>query len=186
MPTHSTMSCRALALVLLALSAPTALGITYTYTAILSGANEAPPNASPGAGSVTVTFNDATKILTIVTGFNGLLGTTMAAHIHAATALPLTGTAGIAVTTPNLPGFPLGITSGSYSQSLDLTNSPSWNPAFITANGGTTAGAITALLSALAQGKAYFNIHTTVVPGGEIRGFLTGEGQAGQPVAPGC
>jgi hypothetical protein len=49
----------------------------------------------------------------------------------------------------------------------------SYNPAYVTANGGTTASAEAALAAAMAAGEAYLNIHTTVVPGGEIRGFLT-------------
>jgi hypothetical protein len=48
----------------------------------------------------------------------------------------------------------------------------SWNPAYVTANGGTTAGAESAFAAAAAADEAYLNIHTTVVPGGEIRGFL--------------
>ena len=54
-----------------------------------------------------------------------------------------------------------------------MTLASSWNPAFITSNGGTTAGAEAVLATALADGTAYFNIHTTFRPGGEIRGFLT-------------
>jgi len=55
---------------------------------------------------------------------------------------------------------------------LDLTLPSSYSSAFLTANGGTTASAEAALLAGLAAGQAYLNIHTTVVPGGEIRGFL--------------
>jgi hypothetical protein len=105
--------------------------------------------------------------------FQGLEGTTTASHIHTPTAAPGTGTAGIATTTPTFANFPLGVTFGTYTNTLDLTLSSSYNPAFITANGGTTAGAEAALLAGLQAGEAYLNIHSTVVPGGEIRGFLT-------------
>ncbi|MEF8755446.1 MAG: CHRD domain-containing protein [Accumulibacter sp.] len=37
--------------------------------------------------------------------------------------------------------------------------------------GGTLAGARTALLAGLDAGTAYFNIHTSAFPGGEIRAF---------------
>jgi hypothetical protein len=47
-----------------------------------------------------------------------------------------------------------------------------WNPAFITAHGGTPASAETALLAGLAANEAYLNIHSNTHPGGEIRGFL--------------
>jgi hypothetical protein len=55
---------------------------------------------------------------------------------------------------------------------LDLLLSSSYNPAYITANGGTPASAETALLSAISSGRAYLNIHTSTFGGGEIRGFL--------------
>ena len=99
-------------------------------------------------------------------------GNTTACHIHAPTAVALTGTAGVATTTPFFAGFPIGVTAGLYNNTLDLTLSTSYNPSYITANGGTTATASAALLAAIAAGRSYFNVHTTVVPGGEIRGFL--------------
>ena len=63
--------------------------------------------------------------------------------------------------------------AGTYDKVLDLTLASSYNPAYVTANGGTTAGAEAALAQALADGKSYWNIHTSQFPGGEIRGFLT-------------
>jgi hypothetical protein len=53
-----------------------------------------------------------------------------------------------------------------------MTQASSYNPAFVTANGGTTAGAEAALFSAMVAGESYLNIHTSQFPGGEIRGFL--------------
>jgi CHRD domain-containing protein/PEP-CTERM motif-containing protein len=113
--------------------------------------------------------------LRIEADFSALIGTTTAAHIHATTLTPLTGTAGVATQTPSFEGFPLGVTSGIYDHTFDLTLASTYNPAFITANGGTISGASNALIFALEQGKAYFNIHTTYYPGGEIRGFLVPE-----------
>jgi CHRD domain/PEP-CTERM motif len=55
---------------------------------------------------------------------------------------------------------------------FDLTLASSWNPAFIAANGGTTASAEAALFMGMIEGRAYLNIHTSMFPGGEIRGFL--------------
>ena len=81
-------------------------------------------------------------------------------------------TAGVATTTPTFAGFPLGVTSGSYSNVLDLTQSSRLDPAYVRASGGTNALAEAALFAAMNAGEAYWNIHTTVVPGGEIRGFL--------------
>jgi hypothetical protein len=52
---------------------------------------------------------------------------------------------------------------------LDLS---SYNPAFVSANGGTAASAEAALFAGIMAGHAYLNIHTTTFPGGEIEGFL--------------
>jgi hypothetical protein len=55
---------------------------------------------------------------------------------------------------------------------FDMTMAASYNPAFLTASGGTPALAFAALLGGMNDGKTYVNIHTTTFPGGEIRGFL--------------
>src|SRR5579863_4364170 len=144
----------------------------FIFDANLSGPNESPPNASPGTGFAQVTFDNTANTMEVNVSFSGLLGTTTASHIHAATASPGTGTAGVATTTPTFTGFPLGVTSGTYDHTFDMTLSSSYNSSFITANGGTTASAETALLNDMLLGESYLNIHTTVVPGGEIRGFL--------------
>ena len=150
-----------------------ARGATFEYTAILSGPSESPPNASPGTGFADVKYDDLANTLLVNVTFSGLIGTTTASHIHADTTVAGTGTAPVATTTPTFAGFPLGVTSGTYNNTLNLTLPTSYNPAYVTAHGGNAAGAEAALVSALAGGKAYFNIHTSVFPGGEIRGFLT-------------
>ena len=81
--------------------------------------------------------------------------------------------AGVATQVPSFTGFPTGVTSGTFSQTLDLTLASSWNASFITTHGGTPASAEAALVGGLAAGEAYFNIHTMQFPGGEIEGFLT-------------
>ena len=142
------------------------------YQTTLTGPNESPANASPGTGTGEVTIDNVAHTMRVQAAFSGLTGTTTASHIHAATALPGTGTAGVATTTPTFTGFPLGVTSGIYDHTFDLTLASSYNPSFVTANGGTTAGAEAALLAAIAADKAYLNIHSTTFGGGEIRGFL--------------
>lgn len=164
-------------LVLLVLSwTPTALAVVQSYNAVLSGPNEFPANASPGTGFATVDYDDTAHLLTIGVSFSGLTGTTTASHIHAPTTAPFFQNAGVATTTPYFAGFPIGVTSGTYNNVLDLTMSSSWNPSYVTnQGGGTNAGAEAALAAAMAAGKAYFNIHTSTFGGGEIRGFLIPE-----------
>jgi hypothetical protein len=64
------------------------------------------------------------------------------------------------------------VTSGSYSMIFDMTQTSTWNPAFISANGNTPAGAEAALVAGAAAGRVYLNIHSSFALGGEIRGFL--------------
>jgi hypothetical protein len=142
------------------------------FTANLDGPSESPPNASPGIGFAEVTWDTTAHTMRVEATFSGLLGTTTQAHIHAATAAPLTGTAGVATQVPSFAGFPLGVSSGSMDTTFDLTVASSFNPTFVTNNGGTLASAEAALFNALASGRAYFNIHSSVFGGGEIRGFL--------------
>jgi hypothetical protein len=145
---------------------------TITYGATLSGSAESPPNASPGTGTALVQIDPLAHTMRVQVFFSGLSAPSFASHIHAATAFPGTGNAGVATQTPSFNGFPQG-TSGSYDNTFDMTLSSSFNPMFVTSHGGTAASAEAALFAALAADEAYLNIHTANFPGGEIRGFLT-------------
>ena len=178
---HSVTTCIRASFFALALSSASAASATITvYTTTLSGPAEAPPNSSPGTGSATVTIDDVLNTMRVQITFSDLVATTAAgapsgttaAHIHAPTPTPFTGTAGVATTLPTFPGFPLGVRSGSYDTLFDLLTASTYNTNYINANGGTVAGARAAFLAALASGTSYVNIHTNAFPGGEIRGFL--------------
>jgi CHRD domain/PEP-CTERM motif len=145
--------------------------VTINYIANLAGSNENPANGSPGTGFADVVYNDIAHTLILNVTFSDLIAPVTASHIHSAA--PPNVNAGVATTVPTFPGFPLGVTSGSYSNTFDMTASASWNPAYVTAHGGTTASAEVDLAASLAAGMAYFNIHTEQFPGGEIRGQLT-------------
>lgn len=142
------------------------------YTAVLSGPNEEPPNDSPGSGMATVTIDLDQKTMRVQENFDGLVANVIASHIHCCTVEPGAGIAGVATTTPTFTNFPSGATSGIYDHVFDMTNASSYNGAFITANGGTVDGAFNALVDGLNSAHAYANIHSTMFPGGEIRGFL--------------
>lgn len=157
---------------LITLLAPRGEVAAQQWIAHLSGAAEAPPNASAGTGVMRFTLESPT-VLRIQGTFSGLTGTTMNAHIHCCTAAALTGTAGVATTTPNFPGFPSGVTSGSFDYYMDLTLASSFNTPFMNAHGATPLGAWAALEQSFDNGNAYFNVHTSTFPGGEIRGFIT-------------
>jgi hypothetical protein len=149
--------------------------VPITLHAVLSGANEAPPNGSPATGLAIVTYDDIAHTLAIDVTFAGLTAANTAAHIHCCTTVPLSGTAGVATTTPTFVGFPAG-TAGVFSTILDLTLATSYRAGFITnEGGGTIPGAEAALAAGLLSYRTYFNIHTSTFPGGEIRGFLVPE-----------
>ena len=120
----------------------------YTTDILLEGLQEVPPNASPGTGTASVTFDDLTGLLSINGGlFSGLLGTTVAAHVH--------GYSGPGVSAPVIIPLTsdLGVTAGSFSGSglVPLANVPD-----------------------VLAGLTYVNVHSTVFPGGEIRGQIVG------------
>jgi hypothetical protein len=144
---------------------------TITFIANLNGATEIPANPSPGTGFSTVIVDNVANTMLVSIQFSGLVSPTTASHIHCCTSAPLTGTAGVATTTPTFPNFPLGVTSGTYQQMFDLTSAATYNPAFVAANGSVSA-AEAALLAAMSTGETYVNIHTVTSPGGEIEGFL--------------
>jgi len=140
------------------------------FTTTLTGSQEVPPSGSAGTGSALVTLDTATNLLTVNVSFAGLGSPTIASHIHCC-ALPGTN-AMVATAVPTFPGFPLGVTTGTYLNTFDLTVASTYNPAFITAHGGTVAGAMAAFIAGLNSGQTYLNIHTSQFPGGEIRGQL--------------
>lgn len=151
-------------------AAPAAQAAIITYESAL-----APEIAgSSGSGNVTVTYDSLAHTLGIDANWSGLTGPTTVAHIHCCTATPGAGTVAVAVTPGTLPGFPAGVTAGSYTLSLlDLTLASTYTTGFInTFAGGIADDAEEALIAGIEDGRAYFNIHTSFAPGGEIRGFL--------------
>jgi hypothetical protein len=135
---------------------------------------EGGPTAT-GTGSATVIIDTSLMTMSVSATWSGTSGTSTAAHIHCCTALPGVGNAGVATQVPSFSGFPLGVTGGSYSKSFDMSLAASWNPAYVTANGGTTTSAFAAFVAGLETDHGYFNIHTNTFPGGEIRAWLVPE-----------
>jgi hypothetical protein len=118
------------------------LAETVTMKANLASSAEVPPNDSTGTGTVTITFDTASKKLTWQGTYSGLSGPPTAAHFHgpaeagknAGVAVPITGAG-----------------SSPFQGSADLTD---------------------AQAADLMGGKWYVNVHTEKSKGGEIRGQL--------------
>jgi hypothetical protein len=155
----------------LALAAVAANATPIKFAASLSGANEAPPNASAGTGLAIITMDDDANTMRVQVSFSGLTGTTTMSHVHCCTAVPHTGTVSVATELPSFTGFPIGVTSGSYDHTFDTSLAATWNPSFLSGAGGTPELAEDKFIAGLLAGTAYLNIHTTFVPAGEIRGF---------------
>jgi len=166
-----------LVLVAVSLAAPHAKA-NATFTTTLSGADEVPPVVSEATGSATLTLAFNTLDVNSIS-FSGL--TTNVTAVTIQVALPgVNGPAAII-----LPGFPAA-TSGNYSMTFDLTLDGTYNPSFLTANGGTAASAESALVAAMLAGETYINIHDATFPGGEIRGQLSQTQNVTPSPAPSC
>ncbi len=160
---------------LLALSAIGMATAAQAHITIFQGTFAPEAVGATGSGSLMLEYDADAHTLNIAATFAGLSGITNNAHIHCCTAAPRTGTAGVALAQAGLlPGFPLGVTSGSYTRVIDLTQADQYGGAFLTGSGGIVAGAEARLIANLASGNAYFNIHTSpTFTGGEIRAFVT-------------
>lgn len=154
---------------LLAVAATPANAALTVFTGIFSGANEVPPRVTPGTGFGTAIYDDVASTLAVSIDFAGLLSPTRDGHIHCCTTPDMNVTVAIGFTPT---GFPIGVTEGSYDNVFNLLDSGIYTAGFLAAGGGTAIGARDRLVNGLEDGLAYFNIHTNLFPGGEIRANL--------------
>jgi hypothetical protein len=158
----------------LALALAAAAASAQAHLTLFTGTFAAEVTGATGTGSLLMEYDSDGRTLAINASWSGLSGITTTSHIHCCTAVPNTGTAGVALAEGGiLPGFPLGVSSGSYVRVIDLSQTNQYGGAFLTASGGTAAGAEARLISNLTSGQAYFNIHSSTFAGGEIRAFVT-------------
>lgn len=132
-----------LALLVVLFAASSSSATIKTYTSFLTGLGENPPNASPATGIGTIVLDDVALTITVNENWSGLLAPATASHIH--------GVAGVGANASVLfpfSGVPAA-TSGAIPQQVF----------------SITAGQI----ASFDAGLMYFNVHTSVFPGGEIR-----------------
>ena len=125
--------------------APRSYAATIQFKADLKGSSEVPPNQTTGTGSVTATFDPATKQLTWNGSYSGTSGPVTAAHFHGPAEAGKNAGVAIWISTKGSP-FP-----SPFQGSATLTDAQATD---------------------LQAGMWYVNLHTAANPGGELRGQL--------------
>jgi hypothetical protein len=121
-----------------------ARGSILLFQANLSGLQVVPPNASPAFGTMDITVDDVSGLLTVTAGsYQGLLGSATATGLHFAPA----GTNGAQV-------FPLTL------------DSPGTTTGTISGGGSLTPAQVADTVA----GNLYVRLSSQVFPGGELRG----------------
>jgi hypothetical protein len=153
----------------LALSAAPALAHEHFYEVVLTGTGL---SGSSATGTALVTLDLDLITARVEASFVGLLGGTVGTQLHCCTALAGIGTAMGALANTSPAGFPLGLHSGSFDITYDLTEGSTYRAAFITASGGMVVDGLNALINGSEAGSMYLSINSSAFPGGEISGFL--------------
>lgn len=151
----------------------TAWGVAHAHIQVFTGTLAPEASGATGSGTVRVEYEEEIHALTIEASFSGLSGTVTQSHIHCCTAGAGTGNAGVAVGNPSLTGFPLGVQSGTFLNTFDLSTTGVYGAAFLAGSGGAALSAEAFLIAGMLAGKSYLNIHTTTFGPGEIRAYLT-------------
>ena len=120
-----------------------AIADVHVFEFTLEGAQEVPPNASPGTGSCTVTVDDVLRTLQVDCAYAGLLGASTDAHLRVAPP----GTIGPIMATLEHSSA----TSGTCT--VDTILAPSQ-------------------IQLILDGSTYINIQSSAFPTGEIRGQI--------------
>lgn len=138
-----------------ALCVAVSAGAQTTYSCLLTGLSEVPPNASPATGSATVVLDVTQTQLSISVQFANLIGTYTASHVHGPAA------AGVnAAVRWGFVGAPAGWVFSNGNHDGVLTNFQ-------------VVGVTATDVANLNAGMFYVNVHSSTFPGGEVRGQLT-------------
>ena len=133
---------------------------TERFSATLAGGNEVPPINSAGTAAFDMTIRDT---ITFSLTFSGLSSPLVVAHLHFAPSKVAGGVMIFLCGGGNQPACPAA-TSGTITGTITAAN--------VTGPGGQgiTPGDLDSALAAVRSELSYANMHTTMFPGGEIRG----------------
>lgn len=134
-------------------AAASAQTLTSQWAAALTGANEVPANASAARGSFTATIDEAANTITWSLSVPSITNAT-AAHLH-------TGQAGI--NGPVILGL-FAAPTGSPAQAVSVSGTAKGSDLV-----GPLQGNFQEFIRAVKGGTIYVNVHSTALPGGEIR-----------------
>jgi CHRD domain-containing protein len=146
----------------------------------LTGFQEVPVVITTGEGQLRLVIDESARTIDYTLTYSGLQADITQSHIHVAQksvngaiVLWLCKTAGtqpsdaaVAALTPFCPGARSGTVNGTLRDANALASTGPNAPQQI------AGGSLDDVLIAIEQGKAYGNVHTTVSPGGEIRGQI--------------
>ena len=156
------------------LAAAAAPSHTERVSARLSGANEVPPINSAGTGNFEMTIQPSGISFSL--SFSDLSSPLSVAHLHFAPSKVAGGVMIYLCGGGNQPACP-ATTSGNITGTITAANvtGPTGQ--------GIAVGDLDSALEAVRDGLSYANMHTTMFPGGEIRGNVQrggGHGNAGE------
>ncbi len=115
---------------------------------VMNGAQEVPATGATGTGTADVTYNKTTKVMNFTLNWTGLTGVPTGSHIHG----PAAKGTNAGVKFDFFDAIPKTV-SGTYSSSFTVDN-------------------VKIKEDSLLAGFYYFNIHTDLNKGGEIRGQI--------------
>lgn len=128
---------------------------------LLTGAQEVPANASTALGSMDVMYSKETRTLTYTVLWSGLTDSLSLMHIH-----------GLAPS-----GFNAGVVQNIVATSNTIFPQKTSGKFTFTKtgklSGSLLADGVAVKEQDILNGMYYMNIHTSVFPGGEIRGQIT-------------
>lgn len=139
------------------------------FRASLDGYEEVPVVMTTGSGSFRATVTPSADGFEYRLSYSGLEGNVTQAHIHVGQRLANGGIS--AFFCSNLGNGPAG-TQPCPPSPATITGTITADDVIGPANQGVAAGEIAELLRAMRAGVTYANVHSTMAPGGEIRGQI--------------